>query len=164
MERHSLKHSRSKISPWWFKKRPLNCYTNLKKEVTAWVFGLGGQKATVPGPVIRLQMGTLVRVHFKNTQVLPQSMHFHGAHPFNMDGKGIRDLGKEQLQLPGENYTYEWTSAASGYYVYHCHFDTAKHIDHGMYGFSIVEDPAWPKVDCELLMIWDEWDMDGDGR
>ncbi|TFG63099.1 MAG: hypothetical protein E4H32_04910 [Nitrospirales bacterium] len=135
-----------------------------KKEVTVWAFGLEGQEATVPGPVIRVQMGTRVRVHFKNTHVLPHSMHFHGVHPFNMDGNGIRELGKEQLQMPGEDYTYEWTPIAPGYYLYHCHFDTANHLEHGMYGFFIVEDPAWPKVDRELLTIWDEWDVDGDGR
>ena len=145
-------------------EKTIGLMSNPQKQVTVWAFGLDGQEATVPGPVIRVRAGDLVRVHFKNTHVLPHSMHFHGAHPFNMDGNGVRDLGKEQLQLPGETYTYEWVARDPGYYVYHCHFDTFNHLDHGMYGFFIVEDPAWPKVDRELLTVWDEWDVNGDGR
>jgi FtsP/CotA-like multicopper oxidase with cupredoxin domain len=145
-------------------EKTIKLLENPQKVVTVWAFGLEGQEATVPGPVIRVQKGTLVRIHFKNTHVLPHSMHFHGVHPFNMDGNGVRKLGKEQLQMPGESYTYEWTPAEPGYYLYHCHFDTLNHMDHGMYGFFIVEDSAWPSVDREMLTIWDEWDTDGDGR
>jgi mono/diheme cytochrome c family protein/plastocyanin len=135
-----------------------------KKEVTVWAYGLEGQEATVPGPVIRVQVGDLVRVHFKNTHRLPHTIHFHGMHPFNMDGNGQRALGKEQVQLPGESYTYEFVARDPGYYLYHCHFNTAVHMDHGMYGLFIVEDPAWPHVDRELITFWDEWDLDGDGK
>jgi len=137
---------------------------NPKKVATVWAFGLEGQEATVPGPVIRVKKGARVRIHFKNTHVLPHSMHFHGVHPYKMDGNGVRKLGTEQLQMPGESYTYEWTPAEPGYYLYHCHFDTLNHMDHGMYGLFIVEDPAWPAVDQEILTMWDEWDIDGDGR
>lgn len=135
-----------------------------RKEVTVWAYGLEGEEATVPGPVIRVQAGDLVRVHFKNTHSLPHTIHFHGAHPFNMDGNGQRALGKEQVQLPGESYTYEFVAEDPGYYLYHCHFNTAVHIDHGMYGLFVVEDPAWPRVDRELITFWDEWDIDGDGE
>lgn len=135
-----------------------------KKEVTVWAYGLDGQPATVPGPVIRVQVGDLVRVHFKNTHRLPHTIHFHGSHPFNMDGNGQRGLGKEQVQLPGESYTYEFVAEDPGYYLYHCHFNTAVHIDHGMYGLFVVEDPAWPRVDRELITFWDEWDTNGDGE
>lgn len=135
-----------------------------KKEATVWAYGLEGQDATVPGPVIRVQVGDLVRVHFKNTHRLPHTIHFHGTHPFNMDGNGQRALGKEQVQLPGETYTYEFVARDPGYYLYHCHFNTAVHIDHGMYGLFVVEDPAWPRVDRELITFWDEWDLEGDGE
>lgn len=134
-----------------------------KKEVTVWAYALKGEKPSVPGPVIRVNKGDLVRVHFTNTHMLPHTMHFHGVHPFNMDGNGQRPLGREQLQMPGESYTYEWVAEDPGYYLYHCHFDTANHLDHGMYGLFIVEGPDWPKVDRELFTFWDEWDTNGDG-
>lgn len=133
------------------------------KDVTVWAYGLEGEEATVPGPVIRVQSGDLVRVTFKNTHSLPHTIHFHGTHPFEMDGNGQRALGREQLQLPGESYTYEFVAGAPGYYLYHCHFNTAVHIDHGMYGLFVIEDPAWPAVDREIITFWDEWDTDGDG-
>jgi len=135
-----------------------------KKEVTVWAYALKGQKPSVPGPVIRVNKGDMVRVHFSNTHNLPHTMHFHGVHPFNMDGNGQRGMGREQLQMPSESYTYEWVAEDPGFYFYHCHFDTANHIDHGMYGIFVVEDPTWPKVDRELITIWDEWDTDGNGK
>ncbi|GJL49105.1 MAG: hypothetical protein NPIRA01_03320 [Nitrospirales bacterium] len=133
-----------------------------KKEVSVWAYVLKGEKPSVPGPVIRVHKGDLVKVHFTNTHHLPHTMHFHGVHPFNMDGNGQRDMGREQLQMPGESYTYEWVAKEPGFYLYHCHFDTANHLDHGMYGLFIVEDPSWPQVDRELVTFWDEWDTDGD--
>jgi len=135
-----------------------------KKEATVWAYALKGEKPSVPGPVIRVNKGDLVKVHFTNTHHLPHTMHFHGVHPFNMDGNGQRTMGREQLQMPGESYTYEWVAEDPGFYFYHCHFDTAKHIDHGMYGLFVVEDPAWPEVDRELVTIWDEWDANGNGE
>ena len=118
-----------------------------KKEATVWAYALEGEKPSVPGPVIRVNKGDLVKVHFTNTHQLPHTMHFHGVHPFNMDGNGQRTMGREQLQMPGESYTYEWMAEDPGYYLYHCHFDTANHMDHGMYGLFVVEDPTWPQVD-----------------
>lgn len=135
-----------------------------KKEATVWAYALEGEKPSVPGPIIRVNKGDLVRVHFKNTHNLPHTMHFHGVHPFNMDGNGQRSMGTEQVQMPGESYVYEWVAEEPGFYFYHCHFNTAKHIDHGMYGLFVVEDPDWPKVDRELVTIWDEWDTNGDGE
>ncbi|MFZ1745002.1 MAG: multicopper oxidase domain-containing protein [Nitrospirales bacterium] len=134
-----------------------------KKDVTVWAYALKGEKPSVPGPVIRVNKGDLVKVHFTNTHQLPHTMHFHGVHPFNMDGNGQRTMGREQLQMPGESYTYEWVAEDPGYYLYHCHFDTVNHLDHGMYGLFVVEDPAWPQVDQELVTFWDEWDTNDDG-
>jgi manganese oxidase len=136
---------------------------NPKKEATVWAYALKGEQPSVPGPVIRVNKGDLVKVHFSNTHNLPHTMHFHGVHPFTMDGNGQRAMGREQLQMPGESYTYEWVAEDAGYYLYHCHFDTGNHLDHGMYGLFVVEDPAWPHVDRELLTVWDEWDTNGDG-
>lgn len=135
-----------------------------KKEATVWAYALEGEKPSVPGPVIRVNKGDLVKVHFTNTHQLPHTMHFHGVHPFNMDGNGQRTMGREQLQMPGESYTYEWMAEDPGYYLYHCHFDTANHMDHGMYGLFVVEDPTWPQVDQEFVTFWDEWDTNDDGH
>lgn len=135
-----------------------------KKTVTVWAYALQGQTPSVPGPVIRVTRGDLVKVHFSNTHTLPHTIHFHGVHPFNMDENGQRALGEEQLQMPGESYMYKWVAEDPGFYFYHCHFNTAQHLDHGMCGLFIVEDPAWPQVDREILTIWDEWDTNGDGQ
>jgi mono/diheme cytochrome c family protein/plastocyanin len=135
-----------------------------EKKMTVWAYALEGEQPSVPGPEIRVNKGDRVRVHFHNTHDLPHTIHFHGVHPFNMDGNGQRAMGKEQVQMPGESYTYEWVAEDPGFYFYHCHFDTVKHVDHGMYGLFVVEDPAWPRADRELVTMWDEWDTTGDGQ
>ena len=123
------------------KETTITLLDNPQKQVTVWAYTLKGTKPSVPGPHIRVSKGDLVRIHFTNTHNLPHTMHFHGVHPFNMDGNGQRDMGVEQLQMPGESYTYEWVAEDPGFYFYHCHFDTANHLDHGMYGLFVVEDP-----------------------
>ena len=145
------------------KETTINLMDDPRKAVKVWAYALEGESPSVPGPLIRVNKGDLVKIHFTNTHDIPHTMHFHGTHPFKMDGSGQRTLGREQLQLPGESFTYEWVAEDPGIYFYHCHFNTAVHIDHGMYGLFIVEDPEWPKVDRELITIWDEWDVDGDG-
>ncbi len=55
-----------------------------KKEVTVWAYALKGEQPSVPGPVIRVNKGDLVKVHFSNTHNLPHAMHFHGVHPFTI--------------------------------------------------------------------------------
>lgn len=146
------------------REKTIDLLKDPKKQVTVWAYGLVGEEATVPGPVIRVQVGDLVRVRFNNTHTVPHTIHFHGPHPFDMDGNGIRDFGEGQVQYPGETYTYEFMATKAGYFFYHCHYNTPTHIDHGMYGLFIVEDPAWPKADQEFLTFWDEWDMTGDGQ
>lgn len=40
----------------------------------------------VPGPTLRAREGDRVRIIFHNQEAAPHSMHFHGTHPFEMDG------------------------------------------------------------------------------
>ncbi len=134
------------------------------KTVTVWAYGFEGEEATVPGPVIRVNKGDLVRIHFKNTHNLPHTIHMHNIHDLNMDGNGVTALGQEQLQLPGDEYTYEFVANQAGVTFYHCHTDTRNHIDFGMYGLIIVDDPEVPPVDQEFITVWDEWDLDRDGE
>jgi FtsP/CotA-like multicopper oxidase with cupredoxin domain len=45
----------------------------------------------------------------------------------------------------------------AGTFWYHPHFDTAHQVDHGLYGVLVVEDPAEPSVDRDLVLVLDDW-------
>jgi nitrite reductase (NO-forming) len=104
-----------------------------------WTFG-----GTVPGPVIRVQVGDTVRIHLKNpaTSQLPHSVDFHSS---------LVAWNDEMTSIdPGEY---------AGVWMYHCGTAPAlHHIANGMYGMMIVEprgglDP----VDQEFAFVQSEW-------
>ncbi|MEE9613850.1 MAG: multicopper oxidase domain-containing protein [Thermodesulfobacteriota bacterium] len=130
-----------------------------EKAATVWAFN-----GTVPGPVMRVNKGDRVKIYFENTSGNPHSIHIHGSHPFEMDGTGDKELHPNHAQDPQTEFVYDFIAEEPGYYPYHCHVDAAKHMDMGMYGLLIVEDPAQKKTyDREFISFWDEWDIDGDG-
>ncbi len=122
------------------------------KPMRGW--GFNGQ---VPGPTIRATEGERIRVIVKNeTEDGEHTLHVHGqAKPVTMDG--VPFLGQKPIKK-GESYTYEFTVSNIGTSWYHCHVDSAHHVDMGMHGAFIVE-PKKEKLayDREYIMILDEW-------
>lgn len=118
-------------------------------KVMAWAFN--GQ---VPGPVIRVTEGDLVKIHFTNKHEKPHTLHFHGLNvPNEMDGVAYGHLDHLEVQ-PGKTHTYEFIATPAGTHIYHCHVNSPHHIDMGMYGAFIVE----PKpITKEYIFILDEW-------
>lgn len=118
--------------------------------VTAWAFN-----GILPGPVLRVTEGDLVRVHFTNTHHQPHTIHWHGIYADQKyDGVPHTSLAV----MPGESYTYEFVAESPGTFLYHCHVDSYRHIDMGMYGALII-DPKGPKTwDQEYTLILDDWD------
>lgn len=137
--------------------------------VDAWAFSLGSQsiaQATIPGPVIRAREGDTVRINFYSIGVpMAHTVHWHGIHlPWDQDGVPYVSqlpIGTADMGGVGNTITYEFKLNQSGTYWYHCHVDTAHHLDMGMYGAFIVDpaDPsADPKYDVEQTLVLDEWD------
>jgi len=118
---------------------------------------------TLPGPLIRVDKGDLVRLTFKNTHSKPHTIHLHGFHRNNVDGV---------LPVPPrENFLIEFVANPCGTYVYHCHINTPVHQDRGMYGQFIVDCPdSGPEMEAEVahefLVVVDEqprgWEELGD--
>jgi FtsP/CotA-like multicopper oxidase with cupredoxin domain len=110
----------------------------------------------VPGPVIRVSKGDIVRARFTNRIPQPTSVHWHGVALRNdMDGT----LVTQQPIQPGESFTYQFTASEPGTYWYHPHLGTQQ--DRGLYGMLIVADPAEPGgYDQEWLVVADDW-IDG---
>ena len=116
-----------------------------------------GFNGLIPGPTIRVTEGERIRIIVKNeTNDGEHTLHIHGqSKPVIMDG--VPFLGQKPIKK-GESYTYEFTVSNLGTSWYHCHVDSAHHVDMGMHGAFIVE-PKKEKLvyDREYIMILDEW-------
>lgn len=127
---------------------------------SAKVWAFNGQ---VPGPLIRVQEGDELEVTVHNLTTLNHSVHWHGIYQTNtwqMDG--VPDVTQRGIE-PGESFTYRFVADKTGSLWYHCHVNTAEHIDlRGMWGPLIV-DPKKPtrlekKVTKDAVLMMSSWD------
>ncbi len=122
---------------------------------SVWTFG-----GTVPGPVIRVQVGDTIRIHLKNpaTDKVPHSVDFHASMvAWNDEMTSIN---------PGEEKLYEYEARFAGVWMYHCGTAPAlHHIANGMYGMVIVEPKGGlDKVDQEFAFVQSEWYLGPQGE
>ncbi len=115
-----------------------------------------GFNEQIPGPTIRVTEGDRIRLILKNESSGQHTIHVHGQpKPVVMDG--VPYIGQKPVKK-GESYTYEFMVKAPGTSWYHCHVDSAHHVDMGMYGAFIVEPKEEKlKYDREYIMLLDEW-------
>ena len=115
----------------------------------------------VPGPTIRCTEGDRIRIHFVNAGSHPHTIHFHGIHPFEMDG--VPGAGPGEI-APGERFTYEFDAEPFGCHLYHCHaIPLKRHIHKGLYGAFIVDPREGRPPARELLMVMNGFDTNFDG-
>ena len=118
-----------------------------KVTLAAWTFD-----GRIPGPFIRVRQGDNVKFTLTNASSMPHSIDFHSARTApNVDYKSI---------APGESYTFTWTAADPGVFLYHC--GTApmlQHLAEGMYGGVAVDavSTPLPKVDREFAFVQGEY-------
>lgn len=114
----------------------------------------------VPGPEIRVEVGDKVRIVVKNELAESTSVHFHGIRvPNSMDGV---DPYTQKPIVPGETFTYEFTTVEPAVGIYHSHHDAQVQIPDGMFGAFMVGtmpipqamiDLGYTKVDKEVTMV-----------
>jgi nitrite reductase (NO-forming) len=107
----------------------------------------------VPGPVLRVKVGDVVRITLKNpdTNAMPHSIDFHSSMvAWNDEMRSIN---------PGEELVYEFEAKYAGVYMYHCGTSPA------LMRMIIVE-PAegLPEVDHEFAFVQSEWYLGGQGQ
>ncbi|HET7274841.1 MAG TPA: multicopper oxidase domain-containing protein [Longimicrobiaceae bacterium] len=112
-----------------------------------WTFG-----GTVPGPVIRVREGDLVRIELVNESPMPHSIDLHSARiPMN---EAFRTI------VPGENLSFEFTASDPGVFLVHCGTPPVlMHMMQGMY-LPIIVDPkeGWgTEVDKEFVLVQSEF-------
>ncbi len=102
----------------------------------------------LPSPVIRVEVGDIVRIVVENTHYFPHTIHLHGVdHPFSHHeyngGKygndGVPQTSELDL-MPGQSRVYEFQARQPGTMFYHCHVQTHTHLAMGLAGMIIVEE------------------------
>src|SRR6266581_5607383 len=117
----------------------------------SWTFG-----GTVPGPVVRVRQGDLVRIRLVNEASMPHSIDVHAARiPMN---KAFRTI------MPKDSLSFEFIARDPGAYLVHCGTPPVLlHLMQGMY-LPIIVDPkgGWPgKVDKEFVIVQSEFYVQG---
>ena len=118
-----------------------------------------GYADTVPGPLIRANVGDELQVTVNNKLDKATSMHWHGiALQNNMDG-----AMPATPDIPaGTSFTYKFSVPDAGTYWAHPHVGVE--LDTGLYVPVIVDDPKDSgKYDAEWIVMLDDW-TDGVGR
>lgn len=105
------------------------------QKVEAWTYDGG-----LPGPLIRLNVGDRLIVHFTNELPQPTTIHWHGVRvPIQMDG--VPDISQPEMKR-GDTFTYDFIVPDAGLFWYHPHVMSAAQVGFGLYGALLVEDPA----------------------
>ncbi len=111
----------------------------------------------VSGPVLRLRQGELFRADVQNGLNEGTTVHWHGIRlPNAMDG--VPDLTQPTIK-PGANFNYAFTPPDAGTFWYHPHDNTAEQMGRGLAGALIVEEPAPPGFDRELIWVLQDWEL-----
>ena len=117
---------------------------------------------TVPGPLLRYNVGDTVSVDFANQLPEGSSIHWHGIRNINaMDG--VAGLTQPAVQ-PAGSFRYEFPLPDPGTYWYHSHAKTWSQVARGLYGPLIVDGPEDPAVDHDLILMIDDWRLDDAGQ
>lgn len=115
-----------------------------------------------PGPIIRIKQGETVSIPFTNHLDQPTSVHWHGLRIDNqMDG--VPGMTQAVIQ-PGEQFLYQFTPPDAGTFWYHTHNRSWEQLARGLHGVLIVEERNPIVVDQDLVMVIDDWLLDGEGQ
>jgi FtsP/CotA-like multicopper oxidase with cupredoxin domain len=101
----------------------------------------------VPGTVIYAQPGDRLRVHVRNVDTMPHSLHMHGLR-YGIDSDGSWPLGTQSSDgrrsdeiCPGDSWTYTFDVEADmvGAWPFHDHWrHVAESINRGLFGGVVV--------------------------
>ena len=116
----------------------------------------------VPGPVLRARQGEEFAVRFANQLTEPSAVHWHGLRIANaMDG--VPGLTQAAV-APGAEFAYRFTPPDAGTFWYHPHERSFEQVPRGLTGALIVEERTPPKADQDLVLLINDWRIDGAGQ
>jgi FtsP/CotA-like multicopper oxidase with cupredoxin domain len=122
-----------------------------------WAFQADDRDPSVPGPILRTTEGEDMEVTLDNTDGgRPHTIHFHGVSK-KWEDDGVPTTTGIRVD-PGEKHTYSIPANTPGTHLYHCHYQTQRHIEMGMYGVFRVDPKGYEPADTEAFMTFKETD------
>jgi FtsP/CotA-like multicopper oxidase with cupredoxin domain len=117
--------------------------------------------AEIP-PVLRMRRGEAFALRLDNRLDEPTTIHWHGLRIDNrMDGVPFLT---QPYVYGGDAFDYAFTPPDAGTFWYHPHCNTLTQIGRGLAGLVVVEDPADPVFDAEIVLNLRDWRLGGDGQ
>lgn len=118
-----------------------------------------------PGPVLRVQQGSRIRLNLVNHTESPTTLHPHGLRlDYRFDG--VPNYTQKPI-APGDSFVYQLDFPDPGLYWYHPHVRGDYQGDLGLYGaiWVIPKDSAYwgSSVDQEQILILDDMLLDSGG-
>lgn len=126
--------------------------------------GILGFDGVTPGPVLRFPQGEALNVRLVNRLELPASIHWHGMRGENaMDG--VAPLTQPAV-APGASFDYRRPLPEPGLFCYRpsVYGRTPELMARGLKGLLVVDEPEPLPADHDLLLVLDDWRLDGEGR
>jgi FtsP/CotA-like multicopper oxidase with cupredoxin domain len=122
-----------------------------------WAFQADDGEPSVPGPILRTTEGEDVQVTLDNTDSKhPHTLHFHGSRK-TWENDGVPTTTGITVK-PGEKHTYEIPANVPGTHLYHCHYQTQRHMEMGMFGIFRVDPKGYEPADREYFLTLKDWD------
>ncbi len=124
--------------------------------VEAWTYN-----GMLPGPLVRVNVGDRLIVHFTNNLPEPSTIHWHGLRiPIDMDG--VPGYSQPPVE-PGGTFTYDFIVPDAGIYWSHPHVMSAAQVGFGLYGALLVDDPSEEVgVADDLVIVLSDIDLTDD--
>lgn len=131
-------------------------------ETRVMTYGLGEAPPSAEGPpVLRMRQGQPFAARLVNALDEPTTVHWHGLRiPNAMDG--VPEMTQPYV-YPGDTFDYAFTPPDAGTFWYHPHCNTLTQMGHGMTGVIVVENPADPEFDSEVVLNLRDWRLGSDG-
>ena len=146
-----------KTAPAVHKPHPLETMGGPVELPQVWAFQADDRDPSVPGPILRTTEGEDMEVTLDNTDgSRPHTIHFHGVTKKWKDD-GVPTTTGIRVD-PGEKHTYEIPANVPGTHLYHCHYQTQRHIEMGMYGIFRVDPKGYEPADTEAFFTVKETD------
>lgn len=117
---------------------------------------------TVPGPVLRVELGEEVVVNLTNDLPQPTTIHWHGVRvPNAMDG--VPGVTQDPIP-PGGTFTYRFVPKDAGTFWFHPHVRGSEQVERGLYGVLIVDDAEPLPYSRDEVWVLDDFRLGPDGQ
>lgn len=120
-----------------------------------------GSVGVVPGPLLEVNQGEHVLVHFRNELPETTTIHWHGLRvPNASDGTPAA----QEPVAPGATFDYSFDAEDAGFFWFHPHLQSDVQIERGLYAPLIVRSADEPVVDAERILVLDDVKAEASGQ